>query len=101
MRRSVFISSVKALTRSIFREFWSTKILRALDTYESRFVVKAQDALLAMEVVHKNVMRIPQHSEQVSTFSKGKFSHLKHLQGLLTVIEGRGFIEIVLCMEID
>ncbi|ORY15439.1 aspartate kinase [Clohesyomyces aquaticus] len=35
------------------------------------FVVKARDALLAMEVVHTNVMRIPLHSEQENTFIKG------------------------------
>ncbi|KAF2809993.1 aspartate kinase [Mytilinidion resinicola] len=35
------------------------------------FVVKAQDALLAMEVVHTNVMRIPLHSEQENSFIRG------------------------------
>ncbi|KAF2002490.1 aspartate kinase [Amniculicola lignicola CBS 123094] len=35
------------------------------------FVVKAQDALLATEVVHTNVMRIPLHSEQENSFSRG------------------------------
>lgn len=35
------------------------------------FVVKAQEALLAMEVVHTNVMRIPLHSEQENNFIKG------------------------------
>ena len=38
----------------------------------SRFVVKAQDALLAMEVVHTNVMKIATQAEQESSFSKGK-----------------------------
>ena len=38
----------------------------------SRFVVKAQDALLAMEVVHMNVMKIATQAEQESSFSKGK-----------------------------
>ncbi|KAF2660814.1 aspartate kinase [Lophiostoma macrostomum CBS 122681] len=35
------------------------------------FVVKAQDALLATEVIHTNVMRIPLHSEQENSFIKG------------------------------
>ncbi|KAF2263651.1 aspartate kinase [Lojkania enalia] len=35
------------------------------------FVVKAQDALLASEVVHTNVMRIPSHTERENTLIKG------------------------------
>lgn len=35
------------------------------------FVVKAQNAQLAMQVVHTNVMRIPQHAEQENAFAKG------------------------------
>ncbi|KAF2788399.1 aspartate kinase [Melanomma pulvis-pyrius CBS 109.77] len=35
------------------------------------FVVKAQDALLATQVVHTNVMRIPLHSERENSFIRG------------------------------
>ncbi|KAF1985609.1 aspartate kinase [Aulographum hederae CBS 113979] len=35
------------------------------------FVVKAQDTLLALNIVHTNVMRIPQQSEQENSFIKG------------------------------
>ncbi|KAH7110550.1 aspartate kinase [Dendryphion nanum] len=35
------------------------------------FVVKEEDAVLAMEVVHTNVMHIPLHSEQENHFMKG------------------------------
>ncbi|KAF2734892.1 aspartate kinase [Polyplosphaeria fusca] len=35
------------------------------------FVVEARDALLATEVVHTNVMRIPLHCEQENTFIRG------------------------------
>lgn len=35
------------------------------------FVVKENDALLAMAVVHSNVLQIPAHSEQENSFSKG------------------------------
>lgn len=35
------------------------------------FVVRAQDVLLAMDVVHTNVIRIPVQSEQENTFIKG------------------------------
>jgi aspartate kinase len=36
------------------------------------FVVRAQDVLLAMDVVHTNVMRIPVQSEQENIFIKGE-----------------------------
>lgn len=35
------------------------------------FVVKAQDAQLAMQVIHTNVMKIPQHTERENAFEKG------------------------------
>jgi aspartate kinase len=40
------------------------------------FVVKAQDALLAMDVVHTNVMHITSHREQENNFSKGQFKQV-------------------------
>lgn len=44
------------------------------------FVVRAQDVLLAMDVVHTNVMKIPVQSEQENIFIKGMivFSILEH-----------------------
>lgn len=38
------------------------------------FVVKAQDALLALDVVHTNVMHITSQREQENNFSKGTFN---------------------------
>lgn len=40
-------------------------------TFDSSFVVKDEDAILAMEVVHAKVMRIPLHVEQENAFIKG------------------------------
>lgn len=47
------------------------QISAQLLTLPRRLVVKAQDALLAVTVIHSNVLRIPLHSEQESNFIKG------------------------------
>jgi len=40
------------------------------------FVVRAQDTLLAMEVVHTKVMLIPGHAEKEMSFIRGKLAHM-------------------------
>ena len=50
------------------------------------FVVKAQDALLALDVVHTNVMHITSQREQENNFSKGMSSRLGISRDVLTIL---------------
>ena len=46
--------------------------IELISVWDYRFVVKQEEAISAMNIVHTNVMRIPLHSEKESQFIKGE-----------------------------